>query len=343
MVHMLLVRSFRRCSRRCVRWGWSPFCSRGWPWGRRFTPSPPTRPVSDLDILIERSQVGVVKQVLQARGYRDMGLDPDQHQAFTNHLHVWHEYPGENKVAIEAHWNLVHDPAYARQIDLAGVRRGRSGSISGLPGVGAGSPGPVDSRLRASAPAPCRKLAQVAARSAVVGGAVWRDVGLGCGHGSGARGPSRRRSQILVGSDRSLVRAVFASEPGRRLAAVQPAALDSHILLRPAEAIGGSGRVFGAAWGSAGWRGRLVYIGETFFPPWAYMQYRYQAPLCWSAPFYYGWRLVRAGLVVFRGMGMAAGSRDRGSGEAVSAGWRRPVVFGPVRGAEACALVFVGV
>jgi hypothetical protein len=102
--------------------GVDPIVLKGMALGTTLYPAPPTRPVSDLDILIERSQVGVVKQVLQARGYQDMGLDPDQHQAFTNHLHMWRGYGGENKVAIEAHWDLVHDPAYAGQMDLAGVR-----------------------------------------------------------------------------------------------------------------------------------------------------------------------------------------------------------------------------
>jgi hypothetical protein len=94
----------------------------------------------------------------------------------------------------------------------------------------------------------------------------------------------------------------FLPEQARQvLAAIQPAALEqSHLA-----AAGGAGRrvwqgVWGRARGSSGWRGRLVYIGETFFPPWAYMQYRYRARSRWLAPLYYGWRLVRAGLVAFR-------------------------------------------
>ena len=75
----------------------------------------------------------------------------------------------------------------------------------------------------------------------------------GYGLGSGERSPSRRRSQILVGSDRSLVRAVLAwSKPGRAAwLRFNRRRWNSHILLRPAEVVGGSGSVFGGGRGAA--------------------------------------------------------------------------------------------
>ena len=85
-------------------------------------PSPGTRPTSDLDVLIEHSQVEAVQQLLTARGYRDQGLDQGQHIAFAHHLHMWRESFGGHNVVVEAHWELVHDPGYARRLDAWGFR-----------------------------------------------------------------------------------------------------------------------------------------------------------------------------------------------------------------------------
>ena len=280
-----------------------PILLKGMALGTTLYPAAPTRPVSDLDILIERSQVRVVKQVLQDRGYQDMGLDPDEHQAFTNHLHVWREYGGKNKVAIEAHWNLVHDPAYARQLDLAGVRARAQWADFGS--------------YRALVLDPVDQLIHACAHLLLHHAENWHQVWL-------------LDLRLLVGRygetwdwatvmDRASVAHLggavkywlglteawygpFLPERARQaLAAVQPAAMEQPHL---AAASGDHQRVWqlvwGRTWGSGGWRGRLVYIGETFFPPWAYMQYRYRARSRWFAPFYYGWRLVRAALVAFR-------------------------------------------
>ena len=58
------------------------------------------------------------KQALLKLGYQDtLGLGPDDHLAFTNHLQVQRNYSGGQMVAVEAHWHLVHDPGYVRHID----------------------------------------------------------------------------------------------------------------------------------------------------------------------------------------------------------------------------------
>ena len=79
---------------------------------------------------------------------------------------------------------------------------------------------------------------------------------------------------------------LFLPEGARQaLAAVQPAEAEKAHL---AVAAGGGRqvwqRVWGRAWGSGDWRGRQVYIRQTLFPPWAYMQYRYKARSRWLAP-----------------------------------------------------------
>jgi hypothetical protein len=65
------------------------------------------------------------------------------------------------------------------------------------------------------------------------------------------------------------------------------------------------------AFGDADLSRGLAYLVEVFFPPWAYMQYRYGARTRWLAPVYYGWRFIRAGLVAFRRVGPARTIPDR--------------------------------
>jgi hypothetical protein len=97
----------------------------------------------------------------------------------------------------------------------------------------------------------------------------------------------------------------FLPEAARQaLAKVRPAADEARYI---ADAQRGDLRVWERVWGRArsvaGWRQAVTYLGEILFPPWAYMQYRYRARSRWLAPLYYGWRLVRAGLVALRRVG----------------------------------------
>ena len=94
----------------------------------------------------------------------------------------------------------------------------------------------------------------------------------------------------------------FLPESARQdLAAEQPAEDEARYLTA---AQTGDLRVWANYWqrasGTFGLRQKLAYVREIFFPPWAYMQHRYGARSRWLAPFYYGWRFIRAGLVAFR-------------------------------------------
>ena len=95
--------------------------------------TPAARPTSDLDLLIERTQLPVVREVLLTLGYQDtLGLEPEGHLAFTNHLHVQRESAGGQTVAIEAHWHLVHDPGYVRHVNTDLLRaRAQPADLSG--------------------------------------------------------------------------------------------------------------------------------------------------------------------------------------------------------------------
>jgi hypothetical protein len=287
--------------------GVEPIVLKGMALGATLYPAPGARPVSDLDLLVERGQMAAVREVLSGRGYRDMGLDPEEHLAFGNHLHVWRELAAGPRVAVEAHWNLIHDPGCARYIDLPGLRgrvwRADFGGFSAL------VLDPADQLIHAAAHLLQHghgwsllwllDLRLLVERYAA--GWDWRELVARAGemHLAGVLrywleltekwfgpclSPAARRALAEVRSD---------AEESRRLrvARGRPLRVGELLWLRSA--------------GAGGWGGRLAYLAEALFPPWSYMQQRYGAGTGWLAPLYYGWRAMRAVLAVFRRTGSA--------------------------------------
>jgi len=286
--------------------GIEPVLLNGMALGTALYPAPATRPTSDLDLLIERSQVEVVRRLLIGRGYRDAGLAPEDHIAFCNHLHAWREYPGGQQVVVEAHWQLVHDPGYARQIPVDELRaRGRPLVLDGHEVLALD---PADQLLHA-----CAHLLLHHGQSWSL---LWLlDLRLLVGRYGGdwdwGQVVQRAAGMHLAGGLRYWLGLAegwfgpFLPDAARQaLAAVRPAADEARHI---AEAQKRDLRVWDKLWsrarGTADWRQALLYLGETLFPPWTYMQHRYAARSRWLAPLYYGWRVVRAGLVVFRRVG----------------------------------------
>src|SRR5450756_283614 len=90
-------------------WGVQPILLKGMALGATLYPTPATRPVSDIDLLIRREDVPAFREVVGGRGYRDTGLDPEHRVGFPNHLATSRTLPGGNEVHVEAHWALVHE------------------------------------------------------------------------------------------------------------------------------------------------------------------------------------------------------------------------------------------
>ncbi len=286
--------------------GVDPIVLKGMALGVTLYPVPSARPVSDLDLLIERQQMEAVRQVLATRGYRDMGLDPEHHRAFCNHLHAWRELVGGRRVSVEIHWNLVHDPGYARSMDLPGMRdRARRvdfGDFSALV---------LD---------PADQLIYACAHLLLHHGHNWSLLWLldlrllvdCCGSTWDWRElVAQAEGMRLAGALRhwlELTETWFGPclpEQARRVLAEARANGDESQRIRIAR--GRPLRVGELLWlrarGAGGWRERLAYLAETLFPPWSYMQRRYRARRRWLAPLYYSWRVARAVIVVFRRVG----------------------------------------
>ncbi len=246
-------------------------------------PAPATRPVSDLDLLIDRDRVPAVEQALLAQGYQDvLGLSPEDHLAFSNHLHVQRGFGDGQAASIEAHWELVHDPGYARYMNakqwLSRARPAQLGECSAL------VLGPADQLLHACAHLLLHhnqnpQLIWLLDLRLLVQryGATWDWAEL-----------VERASalHLAAGLRYWLAQAegwfgAFLPKQARQtLASVSPAEDEARYL---AMAQAGDLRIWANYWqrmsGAAGWRGRLRYVREMFFPPWAYMQHRYGARL----------------------------------------------------------------
>ena len=288
--------------------GVQPIVLKGMALSSTLYPTPATRPTSDLDLLIERSQMTVVKQALLRLGYRDhLGLAPEDHLAFTNHLRMQRCYAGKQAVSVEAHWELVHNPGYVQYL-AADQFRARA-QLAVLDGGPARVLEPADQLLHACAHLLLHhsqnpRLVWLLDLRLIVEryGTIWDWVEL-----------VRRASTLHVAAALCywLAQAegwfgAFLPESARQAlaAVVQPAEGEARYI---AAAQAGNLRVWAfyrqLVGGLADWRQRLAHIRETLFPPWAYMQNRYGARSRWAAPLYYGWRLVRAGRVAFRRVG----------------------------------------
>jgi len=269
-------------------------------------PSPGTRPTSDLDVLIQRSQVKAIRQLLAARGYCDKGLDQGQRIAFSHHLHMWRPSWGGHHMVVEAHWELVHDPGYARRLDVQGfmARAARMDSRDGS----AQALDPVDQLIYACAhlllhhPQDWSLLWLLDLRLLVARrGSGW----------DWSKLVGRAERYKLAGTLRywlDLTEAWYGPFlPPQAAQALAAARVSPEERWYIATARVGSARqwkfVWRRAWDSPDLRQTAIYIRETLFPPWTYMQYRYGARSRWLAPLYYGWRFIRAGRVAFRRVG----------------------------------------
>jgi hypothetical protein len=270
-------------------------------------PSPATRPTSDLDVLIERSQMEASRRLLTARGYRDKGLDQGQHTAFAHHLHMWRESLGGHHMVVEVHWELVHDPGYARRMDVWGfmARAQRMDSPDGVALV----LDPTDQLIHASAhlllhhPQEWSLLWLLDLRLLVARwGAGWDWSEL----------VGRAERYKLAGALRywlELAEAWYGPFlPPQAVQALAAAHMfpEEHWYIATARARYARQWefVWRKAWDAPNLVQALTFFRQTLFPPWAYMQYRYGARSRWLAPLYYGWRFIRAGLVAFRRVGL---------------------------------------
>ena len=305
--HTLLSAALRELLVELSPTGIHPIVLKGMALSSTLYLTPAARPTSDLDLLIEQAQVPVARQALLKLGYQDVfGLEPEDHVAFSNHLHVQRESAGGLTVAIEAHWHLVHDPGYVRHMDADLLRaRAQPADLSGCSTLVLD---PTDQLLHACAHLLLHhnqhpRLIWLLDMRLLVEryGPIWDWAALL------ARAHAMHLAAALyywLGQAELWFGAFLPASVRQSLAAAQPAEDEARYL---AAAQTGDLRVWENYWqrasGTLGLRQKLAYVRETFFPPWAYMQHRYGARSRWLAPFYYGWRFIRAGLVAFRQSG----------------------------------------
>ena len=305
--HTLLSAALRDLLAELHPLGIRPIALKGMVLSSALYPAPATRPTSDLDLLIEQSQVAVVKQVLLGQGYVDLlDLGTEEHLAFANHLHMQRKPGSGQAVSVEAHWHLVHNPGYVELMDVDQVRA--RAQPADLDGCAALVPEPADQLLHA-----CAHLLLHHGQNPRL---IWlldlRMLTLRYGQAWDWWALiDRARAMHLAAGLRYWLEqtegwfGAFLPEAAHHaLAAVQPTEDEASYI---AAAQAGDQQVWETYWrrmsGAAGWRRRLAFVNDAFLPPWSYMQQRYGARSRWLAPLYYGWRFIRAGLVAFRRSG----------------------------------------
>ena len=281
--------------------GVEPLVLKGMALGTTIYPSLFTRPMSDLDLLIAEADIDTVKQIFQASGYRDMGLNPEQNTAFPAHLHVWRDYPNDQRIIIEAHWSLFHEVGF-RQLNLSEVwRRARQVDFEGQTFRVLD---PIDHLIHA-----CGHLLLHHTQSWNL---IWLfDLRMLIKH-YGAQWDwqevvSRAAVSHLAGAVRYWLEvtadwfgAFLPSDAVQVLAKVQAAPEEAwHIQISQQDRL----RIWQVFWKRGrgqSLRQRLATYQQIVFPPWAYMQYRYGARSRLLSPIYYGWRGLRALWLAFR-------------------------------------------
>jgi hypothetical protein len=267
-------------------------------------PAPFTRPMADIDLWIDHAAIETVRQVFADRGYHEMGLQNERLTAFPSHLHAWREYPGGQRVTVEAHWNLFHEAIY-RDIDLTAVRARARHMVFEDRSIWVLDP--IDHLLHA-----CGHLLVHHSYAWIT---VWLlDLRIIVEtYGADWDWPAvvtRAQELRLAGA---LVYWLETAEEwcGPFLASGAVDAMTSIVpdqaevwYLNTARA--GSRRIwqiFRQRGRGLSWRAQINLYWQILFPPWTYMQYRYHARTRWLAPFYYAWRLLRAAALTFRRTG----------------------------------------
>jgi putative nucleotidyltransferase-like protein len=283
-----------------------PIVLKGMVLGNTIYPSPATRPVSDLDLLIDPTDIETVRRIFSKRGYHTTGLNLDHPQEIDSAMSGWREYPDGQRLAVEAHWRLFHESAY-QFIDLAWIHLA-SNAIT-LNNIHMRALSPVDQLIHA-----CGHLLVHHSQTWL---ALWLlDLRLMVEHYGRDWdwvNVTRRATQAqLAGAVRYWLQLAECwcgpFIPASAKVAFQSALTTSeerrYLALANGPRLYVWQLILHRARGTGSLRRSIIYMARLFFPPWPYMQYHYHARTRWLAPLYYIWRLIRAGLIAFRRRGL---------------------------------------
>jgi hypothetical protein len=280
-----------------------PIVLKGAAFGLTLYPTPETRPISDVDLLIAPDQLTPVQSISLRRGYRDLGLPSGEQAESESVLKVWREYPDHQKIMLEIHWRLFHELNAYREIGIEDFRS-RAVQVTHNAQV-FWVLNSVDQLVHA-----CAHLSLHHAQSWNLlwlldlrllvqrYGATWnwREIA------------ERAASLELSGSVRFWLKIAqnwfgkfVPAQAWTELNRCPVSKLETHYLeLAQAQATPIWRSALRPMQGLHSVTAKVVYVWRLLFPPWTYMQFRYHATSRLLAPVYYGWRLLRAMVVAFR-------------------------------------------
>ncbi len=105
--------------------------------GRTIYGNPAIRPVSDIDLLIDREAVSAAQSTLASLGYQAVGIAADKRigpwvRRYRAELPLVADVPGCGRLLVELHWALVEVPYYVERISPPDIWREAS-AAPGLP------------------------------------------------------------------------------------------------------------------------------------------------------------------------------------------------------------------
>jgi hypothetical protein len=282
-----------------------PIVLKGIALGITLYPSLSVRPANDLDLFIRPEQLNKVKRIFEARQYHDNGLPTERRPEYNCEMNSWREYPGGQKVMVEAHWHLFHEPGYLALNLNAFYERAYKTQYDG---VTLYMLDPIDNIIYLCGHLLLHHnqtwrliwLLDLHLLVDLYGGSWdWQDV------------IRRAADYQLAGALRywltmteEWLGSCLSEQAASALANVMPSRLEAPYI-HAIRAVGSPGVSNWQDWwmrlrALSNGPQRLMYLRDSFFPSWNYMQYRYKTKSRVLAPIYYGARAISAVLVAFK-------------------------------------------
>lgn len=274
--------------------GIEPIVLKGMALASEVYPSPATRPLSDLDLLVTETQVSTVQSALHALGYIGSGQQTERFMDLHQEANYWRELAGGQRLLVEVHWHLFVEPRY-RALNISDVMdRARPLDIGGCV---CRALDPADQLIYA-----CGHLMLKHNRDVSLlwlldlrllvecYGAQWNWPGI----------VQRARHMRLAGALRYCLAlaedrfGVFLPDPAcAALETVEPAPEELWYITvakNPRQPM--TSLLLGRLRQFQSPLQAVRYLWMLLFPPWAYIRQRYSASSIWLAPLYYGRRLL---------------------------------------------------
>ena len=252
------------------------------------------RPMSDLDILVQRRDMAAARAVVEDLGFRPSGLETHSGALVEYENALAFTKPGTVSVDLDVHWSLLDSPFYQRELAMEWFWD--SARVQPLGGLSAPTLGPEALLLHL-----CAHLMLHHQGPRLL---WWNDIAevLYVERRSLNWGEvfDRSRAYQLLLPMREVLNHLAAewiapipAEVLRRFAAARPSAAEADLFQRLSVKAAAGRRFWTDLRSMANWRQGLHFARTNLLPSAAYMRARYGIRHPWLVPLYYPYRWLR--------------------------------------------------